>query len=80
MEKGLIVCSKAGSDKHSFFVVVGSDDKFVYISDGKRYKLASPKKKNVKHIAVTGKILEVKEILTDKKLRAALAEYRSKTE
>lgn len=80
MEKGLIVCSKAGSDKNSFFAVVGSDDKVVYLSDGERYKLAKPKKKNVKHVAVTGKILEVKELLTDKKLRVALAEYRSITE
>ena len=77
MEKGLVVCSKAGSDKNSFLTVVGSDEKCVYLSDGKRYKIASPKKKNVKHIAVTGKILKGQEILTDKQLRNALAEYRS---
>ena len=78
MENGLIVCSKAGSDKNSFTAVVGWDGKNVYIADGKRYKLASPKKKNIKHIAVTGKILTSEDLSTDKKLRRALAEYRSK--
>ena len=77
MENGLIVCSKAGSDKNSFLAVVGSDEKCVYLSDGKRYKLALPKKKNVKHIAVTDKILVSEDFSTDKKLREAIAKYRS---
>ena len=74
---GRIVCSKAGSDKGSFLVVLNLENGRVMVADGKRYKIASPKKKNVKHIAVTGKILKGQEILTDKQLRNALAEYRS---
>ncbi|MEE0929295.1 MAG: KOW domain-containing RNA-binding protein [Acutalibacteraceae bacterium] len=77
MEKGQIVCSKAGSDKDMFLAVIGVNGKEVYISDGKRYKIASPKKKNVKHLACTGKILCEEELLTDKKLRSAIAQYRS---
>jgi ribosomal protein L14E/L6E/L27E len=78
MEKGRIVCSKAGSDKNTFMVVVGEIGNAVLLSDGKRYKLASPKKKNPKHIAPTGEILNMNQISTDKALRTALAVYRSK--
>ncbi len=77
MEVGQIVCSKAGSDKDTFLVIVRTLGKVVFISDGKRYKLASPKKKNIKHLAATGEKLELKNILTDKSLRVALAKYRS---
>ena len=77
MEKGTVVISKAGYEKDSFFAVIAISGNYVYVSIGKRFKLANPKKKNVKHIAVTGKILKGQEILTDKQLRNALAEYRS---
>ena len=78
MENGRIVCSKAGSDKNTFLVVVGENGNSVLLSDGKRYKLAAPKKKNPKHIAPTGEILNMNQISTDKALRAALAAFRSK--
>ena len=77
MKLGQIVCSRAGSDKNNFFVIIGADDKTAYISDGKRYKLSSPKRKNVKHLAVTGEKLENENLSTDKSLRKALAKFRS---
>ena len=40
--------SKAGSDKDTILAVIGENGKEVYISDGKRYKIAAPKKKNIK--------------------------------
>ncbi len=77
MVTGRIVRSKAGSDKDSFLVIVKTEENMLYLSDGKRYKLASPKRKNPKHIAPTGKILDLKEHPTDKSLRKALAEFRN---
>ena len=74
---GKIVCSKAGSNKGDFAVVVAAEDKKIYIADGKRYKLSSPKLKNIKHLAFTEKTLNLEEIKTDKALRKALAIYRS---
>lgn len=77
MEKGLVVYSKAGSDKDSFLVVVDGDVTSVRVCDGKRYKLSRPKLKNLKHIGVTKFVLSDNDISTDKALRAALARLRS---
>ncbi len=77
MVVGQIVCSKAGSDKDKFSVIIETDGKRVLLCDGKRHKLASPKSKNPKHIAVTGEVLNMDDIRTDKALRTALAVYRS---
>ena len=68
---GTVVISAAGHDKDSWFVVTGADGGFAFIADGKERKLASPKKKNLKHIRATGNAISV-EGLTDKKLRSAL--------
>ena len=74
---GRIVCSKAGSDKGEFSVVVKTEENAMFISDGKRYKLSSPKKKNPKHLSFTQTTLKNEEFKTDKSLRKALAIYRS---
>ncbi len=79
MEQGQIVCSKAGSDKETFFVVVGANGNRVLVSNGKRFKLANPKQKNPKHLAQTGAKLQPENILTDKSLRNALAAHRNNT-
>lgn len=53
---GDIVLSLAGRDKKRLFAVVGIPaENYVYISDGKSRKAASPKKKKVKHIKLIKK-------------------------
>jgi ribosomal protein L14E/L6E/L27E len=71
---GTVVFCKAGREKGRFLVVVDSDDSFVYLADGKERKLTSPKKKNIKHIALTNTILDIAEI-TDKGLRQTLSRF-----
>ncbi len=78
MQKGLIVVSKAGSDKGCFLAVMDFTDTTVRICDGKRYKLCHAKLKNLKHIGVTNTVLSDTDLKTDKALRTALAVYRSK--
>lgn len=78
MEKGLVVISRAGSDKGSFLTVLEFTDRTVRVCDGKRYKLSRPKLKNLKHIGVTKTVLSENDLLTDKALRTALACCRSK--
>ena len=73
---GRIVRSLAGSDKGNFLVVIKADENFVYLADGKERKLASPKKKRIKHTAFTNTVIDT-ETLTDKKLRSVIAEYSS---
>ena len=53
MTVGQIVSVKRGRDKDVLMVVVKIEDGFLFLADGRRRKLARPKKKNIKHISPT---------------------------
>lgn len=71
---GRIVRSCAGRDSGKFLVVIKTDEGFVYVADGKERKLASPKKKSLKHVKPTNTVIDT-ESLTDKKLRSVIMEF-----
>ena len=71
--KGTVVISKAGRDKGHALAVVGHDNGYVLVADGKERPLARPKKKNPMHLAVTKMTVETQSV-SDKALRRALAE------
>lgn len=73
MQVGMVVCATAGKEKDNFYVVTKIDGNAVYLADGKHRKLQKPKRKNVKHIRLTGEIWEL-EGMTDKALRRRLKE------
>ena len=68
---GRVVISSAGHDKGRFMLVVGADGDRILVADGKERKLASPKKKNIRHVRATDCTIEP-EGLTDKRLRREL--------
>ena len=79
---GLIVRSKAGRDKGDYFIVLKTEDEFVYMANGDLRKVDCPKKKKLKHLQKTGYVSEfVKNRIctigkvTNSELRKALAEY-----
>ena len=47
---GSIVRSIAGHDKGSLLLVVGLDNGYAYVADGKLRKIEKPKKKKLKHL------------------------------
>ncbi len=47
---GMLAYSKAGHDGQTLYMIVGEEDGYVYLSDGRLKPLAHPKKKNKKHI------------------------------
>lgn len=56
---GSVVISTAGRDSGRSFMVVGIlDNTYVYIADGNLRRLAKPKKKKLKHVALTPHMLE----------------------
>ncbi len=55
---GQIVRSKAGRDNGKAFIVVGVEDNYVYLADGRTRKLESPKRKKLKHIQGSYSITE----------------------
>ena len=56
--KGSIVKARAGRDKDSFFVVLGVNDEFALIADGKRRTPEHPKNKKLKHLEPTNTVIE----------------------
>ena len=77
-KKGLLVKSVAGRDK-GYFVIVKTENNFVYLANGKSRKLDNPKRKNIKHIRLTVKEIVLEE-MTDRKLRKLLNEYSTRSE
>ena len=73
--RGMIVRSLAGHDKGELMVIVGVDgDGRLLLADGKRRKLAAPKKKKEKHVQFWSRAhrLSEEDMLSDRGLRSAL--------
>ncbi|HBB19087.1 MAG TPA: hypothetical protein DCZ62_01465 [Ruminococcus sp.] len=71
---GSVVKAQAGRDSGGFFAVVGLEEEYCFIADGKSRKLERPKRKNIKHLSFTNSVIDLSEI-TDKKLRTALKQF-----
>lgn len=72
MNKYKVVLSRAGRDKNSLLVIVGEENGFCYLCNGKERPLSNPKRKNVRHIAFTNYSLNSDDIQSNKSLRSAL--------
>ena len=70
---GSVVKAKAGRDSGGLFAVIGIDETYVYICDGKERPVDRPKRKNPKHLSVTKKVLSAEDMATNRKLKKALA-------
>ncbi|MCL1830485.1 MAG: KOW domain-containing RNA-binding protein [Oscillospiraceae bacterium] len=76
--RGTIVISLAGRDKDKYLAVISADEKTLYLANGKLRSIVSPKKKNIKHVSITGTVLDEEMLLYDKRLRNAIKEvFRS---
>lgn len=78
-----IAQSLAGRDKEQYYYVVKTEDKYVYVVNGKQKKVAQPKRKKRKHImravlqseSPVAVKLQRGDIVLDSEIRRALAEY-----
>ena len=73
---GMVVIPKAGHDAGRYHVIVALEGSAAYLADGRRRKVAAPKRKNLRHLSRTGIILPLSELETDRKIRAALWPYQ----
>jgi ribosomal protein L14E/L6E/L27E len=80
MTLGSIVRSRAGRDKGNYLVVTAIEDNAVLICDGKERPLERPKRKNLKHIAVTTAVLGADDMANNRALRRALRSYSQKNQ
>ncbi|WP_167955458.1 KOW domain-containing RNA-binding protein [Anaerosporobacter faecicola] len=76
---GKLAFSKAGHDKDSIYVIIKSDQEYVYLVDGVYKKLEKPKKKRIKHIQIINEIpaniaecLETGRKVTDEDIKRAI--------
>ena len=74
IQKGSVVRALAGRDKDGFFVVLGVEDSYALIADGKRRRIQSPKRKKLIHLAPTNTVYQGS-IETNPQLRKALREF-----
>jgi ribosomal protein L14E/L6E/L27E len=74
--KGMLVYSKAGRDKGKLFLVLARENDFVYLADGDTRRVTKPKKKKLKHVNKTNRVLELDfDTVSDSCVRKALSEY-----
>ena len=83
--RGDVVRSTAGHDKDGLFLVLQAEGDFLWLGDGKRRKLETPKKKRRKHVVSTGVWthpvagrLQNGEPVLDSDIRRALAAFRNR--
>lgn len=83
----MIVNSIKGRDKDHYYMVlkIEEDQRFVLVVDGVYRKLANPKKKNIKHIEMSGIIIDVLNIklqqnkmLQDSEIARHIREFQEK--
>ena len=77
----MLAVSRAGHDKDTLYLVLESDGEFLWLADGKRRLLETPKKKKRKHVQVIAhlpdEILDQMQCITlDAHVRKLLADYR----
>ena len=72
--KGMVVRSKNGHDKGSFYVVCGSEG-CLLLSDGQAHPISRPKRKNPIHLAPTKTVLADESLLSDSEIRKALSRF-----
>lgn len=81
---GDIVMSIMGHDRGEIYLVLESNENFVYLADGRLKTLDKPKKKNIKHINRLGKCDEFIDIkmrgdsFDDVKVKYLLKRWRNR--
>ena len=80
MKIGNVVMALAGKEKGQLFVVVNLDDKYAYLSDGKRLRANKPKKKSFKHIRLCGSqsLSETEVLDKNERVNALIKKFLSK--
>ena len=80
MKIGNVVMASAGKEKGQLFIIVNLDDKYAYLSDGKRLKVNKPKKKSFKHIRLCGSqsLSEAEVLDKNERVNAKVRKFLSK--
>lgn len=80
MDDVRVVLSIAGRDKGRLLAVLGEEDGYYLLADGKERPILNPKRKNVRHIAFTACSIKQVDVLSNKSLRSALKRCKEQKE
>ncbi len=82
IHQGEFVYASKGRDAGECFIVISSEDNYLYLCNGKTRKVSSPKKKKIKHVNLTGhrdefivNKLQTLGKLTNKEVRYSIMRY-----
>jgi len=75
LTKGMVVRSKKGHDKGSFYVVYYTAGSTAYLINGENRTPSAPKKKNALHLAPTKTALSEAQLGSDGEIRRILAVF-----
>lgn len=71
---GMLARSKAGHDTGKVYVIIDTDDAYVYLTDGKIRTMDKPKKKKKRHVQIILEQYDVTQI-DDATIRHILKNY-----
>jgi len=74
-ETGGLVISRAGHDKDNVYMIIGQEDDFLYLADGRLRPLDRPKKKRKKHVQLMRAAVPEESRSDDAALRHFLKSY-----
>lgn len=74
LRRGQVVRSRAGRDKGGYLAVLEAGGTWAVLADGRGRPLERPKRKKLRHLSATLKVLPEGALATNRKLRAALRE------
>lgn len=77
-QRGMVVRSKAGHDKGSFYVVVAVENDTALVADGDKKTVTSPKRKKLIHLAFTSTVLSEQIMNDDTKIRQEILIFNRK--
>lgn len=68
-EKGMLARSLAGHDQNRLYIIIRTEDEYVWLADGRLRTVEKPKKKKIKHVQVIHRIPEsVRRILEENRM------------
>jgi ribosomal protein L14E/L6E/L27E len=53
LQVGTVVCAIAGKEQNNFYLIVKTDENYVWLADGRHRTMQNPKRKNPKHVRPT---------------------------
>ena len=76
-QPGMLVYSLRGRDAGRVYVIIRRDKQFVTASDGTQHPIAAPKRKNIKHLQLINRSVDISQA-DDTVIIQAIDEYKKR--